>query len=157
MPMNIADVKPVGFPLHGNVADRGRAIRIAILAEGFVTNADLQEFRKTAAEVKDYLLQRLPFRDYLDRFAVVGIECRSNASARQLERGKRRPYDNMTPFDATFDYPGMPGRVRVLKRGMSWDSAAVRNVAGAVWPGVRFDAHLVIVNSIEDGGTASPG
>lgn len=154
MPMNIADVKPVAVPLHGDVWDKARGIRIAILAEGFVTAADSQEFRRVAAEAKDYLIERRPFRDYLDRFAITAIDCKSKVSARLLKREERRPYDNVTPFDATFDYPGRSPTHTVIARGMSCDADAVRRVCAAAYPGVKFDAHLVIVNSTQDGGEA---
>jgi len=156
MPMNIVDVKPIPFPLHGDVLDKGRSVRIAILAEGFVSNADSQQFRKVAREVTNYLIARRPYCDYLDRFAVVAIDCKSKTSAQVLRQGTRRPYDNMTPFDATFQFPGMRTGT-LIPRGMSCNADAVRAVAAAAYPNISFSAHLVIVNSTEDGGEALPG
>jgi hypothetical protein len=140
MAMNPADVNPIPFLLHGTPGDPGRNVWIAILAEGFVT----------ARRAKDRLISHRPFRQYLDRFVVVGIDCTSNATALGLRHGTRPPYVDATPFDVTFDFRGDPFPPQTLQ----WSVKAMDDVTALVFPTVTFAARLIIVNSLQDGGNS---
>jgi hypothetical protein len=148
MPLPLAIVAPVAFPLLGLPGNRQRTYRIAILSEGFLPQ-EMSGFRDVAEQVLDKFRRTQPFRRLLQRILIVGVQCTSLASSRLLRRtgpGPRRHF-NVTPFDV-----GFVGSATA----MEGDVDAVPNVLKSISGLPPIDAALVIMNSDEIGGT-SPG
>lgn len=146
MPMAISDVAPISFWEYGTPWDTDRVFRIAILSEGFLPE-EMKDFRRVAANIAARLPTAEPFSRYSDRIAILRIECKSFASARQLAALQPAPasYANQTPFDVRFD--------RKVERMLAGNNGAVRALMRSMTQLPPINANLVLVNSYLYGGT----
>lgn len=143
MPMNPEDTNATVVPLFGQLTDRRRTFRIAILAEGFVTAADHLNFRVQAKAGADYLLSLAPIGSRADRVAIVAVDCASRRSAQELQPLTDPPpgYLGNTPFDAKFSME--------LDRLIGGSDDAVTGLVQSVpeLQGLTFSLLAVLVNN----------
>jgi hypothetical protein len=148
MPMPLKDANVIAKDLHGKPTDAMRTFWIAVVAEGYNTIPERQEFRDRAQDFVSALIKQRAFATNLERFLVVAVDCTSKQSSRNLNENNPKLPEDTTPCDAFWGPKKLPVGSNVsVKKVLDW----VRS-NNSQYGRRGFNATLVLVNNTEGGG-----